>query len=127
MDHDLVSAAEYLAIQFKQVPRVFHSYFGFSSHLHLDESDFGAEVAEVKKLHEQKIGELLISHNIDPEHVEIVSGDLVVKLLEFLDEANCNILVIGALSREGFDRFIIGSTAEKILENIQCDILILKP
>jgi universal stress protein E len=37
------------------------------------------------------------------------------------------IVVMGAISRSGYKRLLIGNTAERILDNLSCDILIVKP
>ena len=37
------------------------------------------------------------------------------------------IVVMGAISRSGFKRMLIGNTAERILDDLTCDILVVKP
>lgn len=37
------------------------------------------------------------------------------------------IVVMGALSRSGYKRLLIGNTAERILDELSCDILVVKP
>lgn len=127
LDHLLIEHAEYFEQQFNQKARVFHSYYPFSNAMHPKKSKSIEENREVKKIHNQKIYQLLSSHNIDPVHVEIVRGDLVDELLNYLKVTSSNVLVIGALSRSGLEKFIVGSTAEKILDSAPCDILIIKP
>jgi len=34
---------------------------------------------------------------------------------------------MGAVSRSRFDRILIGNTAEKVLDRLECDVLVLKP
>lgn len=38
-----------------------------------------------------------------------------------------DVLVMGAVSRQGLDRLFIGSTAERILDSLPCDVLVVKP
>jgi universal stress protein E len=38
-----------------------------------------------------------------------------------------SIVVMGAISRSGYKRLLIGNTAERILDELSCDILIIKP
>jgi universal stress protein E len=42
-------------------------------------------------------------------------------------ETRSAIVVMGALSRSGIKRIVIGNTAEHILDTLSCDVLILKP
>jgi universal stress protein E len=37
------------------------------------------------------------------------------------------IVVMGAMSRSGIQRLLIGNTAERILDDLSCDILVIKP
>jgi universal stress protein E len=38
-----------------------------------------------------------------------------------------SIVVMGAISRSGFKRLVIGNTAEAVLDALPCDILVIKP
>ncbi len=42
-------------------------------------------------------------------------------------ECRADVVVMGAISRSGLKRILIGSTAERILESLPCDALIVKP
>ena len=37
------------------------------------------------------------------------------------------IVVMGAMSRSGYKRLLIGNTAERILDDLACDIMVVKP
>ncbi len=42
-------------------------------------------------------------------------------------KSKCAIVVMGAISRSGYKRLLIGNTAERILDELSCDILVVKP
>jgi universal stress protein E len=42
-------------------------------------------------------------------------------------QMNADILVMGAVARRGLARIFIGSTAERVLERLPCDVLVVKP
>ncbi len=46
---------------------------------------------------------------------------------ELARKIRCDILVMGAISRSGLKRLLIGNTAERLLDDLQCDVLIVKP
>lgn len=50
--------------------------------------------------------------------------DAIEKTARELDSA---IVVMGAVSRSGLRRFVIGNTAEALLDRLSCDLLIVKP
>ncbi|MEQ9023536.1 MAG: universal stress protein, partial [Pseudomonadales bacterium] len=76
--------------------------------------------------HRRKLNELLKGFDIPNEDVHLVRGEVVPNLIKFLNSSHANVLVVGALSRNVVERAIVGNTAEKILENCPCDILVLK-
>lgn len=42
-------------------------------------------------------------------------------------ELGCSIVVMGAISRSGFKRLVIGNTAERVFDELPCDVLVVKP
>lgn len=40
---------------------------------------------------------------------------------------DCGIVVMGSVSRSGLKRLIIGNTAERVLDDLHCDVLVVKP
>jgi universal stress protein E len=43
------------------------------------------------------------------------------------ERSGCAIVVMGAVSRSGLKRLLIGNTAERILDDLSCDIMVIKP
>jgi len=126
LDHHLIGSAELLASQLDQTPRIFHSYFPFVSSMLPMGGENPDHMANIRQLHETKLMELLEEHNIAEENVQLSQGDLVPTLITYLESVDANALVIGALSRNVIERAIVGNTAEKILEDCPCDVLVLK-
>ncbi|MGH8316713.1 MAG: universal stress protein [Steroidobacteraceae bacterium] len=42
-------------------------------------------------------------------------------------EIDCGIVVMGAISRSGLKRLVLGNTAERVFDDLHCDVLVLKP
>jgi universal stress protein E len=42
-------------------------------------------------------------------------------------KVGCSIVVMGALSRSGLKRLLVGNTAERVADELPCDLLIVKP
>ena len=53
--------------------------------------------------------------------------DILHALPDKVEELNASAVVIGAVSRSRLDRVLIGNTAEKILDKLECDVLVIKP
>jgi universal stress protein E len=60
-----------------------------------------------------------------PRH--LVAGKPTAAIPEVAAETGCSILVMGAVSRSGLKRVFIGNTAERVLDALPCDVLVVKP
>ena len=57
----------------------------------------------------------------------IVPGEAAAMLPLIAKRWRANVLVMGAVSRSGLKRIFIGNTAERILDSVDCDVLVVKP
>lgn len=57
----------------------------------------------------------------------LVAADPIGGILEASRRSRSAIVVMGAISRSGFKRLLIGNTAERILDELKSDILVVKP
>jgi universal stress protein E len=65
--------------------------------------------------------------NISPEHRHLLAGDPRDIIPAIARRVGADIVVAGALSRSGLKRLLIGNTAERLLDELSCDLLIVKP
>lgn len=66
-------------------------------------------------------------NNVPPEARHWLEGNPVDRLVELVREHGIDLLVLGATHRSPLDRLLLGSTAENLLFQIPCDILLVKP
>ncbi len=59
--------------------------------------------------------------------LELLRGDPTVVIPQRVKELDADLLGIGTVSRAGFSGWLIGNTAEAILNCIDCDVVALKP
>lgn len=57
----------------------------------------------------------------------LLAADPINGILEAERKSHCAIVVMGAISRSGFKRLLIGNTAERILDELKSDVLVIKP
>jgi universal stress protein E len=62
-----------------------------------------------------------------PGHRHLLSRHPVNAIPELAKKIQGDIVVMGAISRTGFKRFLIGNTAERIVDDLTCDVLVVKP
>ncbi|MEL7448412.1 MAG: universal stress protein [Pseudomonadota bacterium] len=86
------------------------------------------EIAEtMRKEHERHLFALTDSFGIDRERVHNLSGSARQALPTAVIRNNTDLLVMGAVARTGLDKLMFGSSAEKLLDHVPCDILVVKP
>jgi nucleotide-binding universal stress UspA family protein len=63
---------------------------------------------------------------VDPSvttEVRVVQGATATEILEVADEMAASLIVLGTHGRSGFERLMLGSTAEKVLRKAKCPVL----
>tara|TARA_B110000444_G_scaffold241322_1_gene257604 strand:+ start:4979 stop:5857 length:879 start_codon:yes stop_codon:yes gene_type:complete len=64
---------------------------------------------------------------IETSHCHWTDSPIENSLPKLLDKLDASSVVMGAVSRSGINRLLIGSTAERLLDLIDRDVLIVKP
>ena len=83
-----------------------------------------------EQMHEQhanRVREITSYYDIDDAATHVVSGATHEVLPEFARDENVSAVVMGAVARGRLKRLFIGATAERTLENLPCDLVIVKP
>jgi len=57
----------------------------------------------------------------------VLPGNPAVQLPRTAKRRGARLLVMGAVSRSGLRRFFIGNTAERVIDEVPCDVLVVKP
>jgi universal stress protein E len=69
----------------------------------------------------------LADRDIPPLRRHLVGGQPAVVVPQIARKQRAAIAVMGAVSRSGLKRLIIGNVAEQVLDALPCDVLVLKP
>lgn len=67
------------------------------------------------------------SYHVREECVEVLEGDAAELLPRVASRQSAHIVALGAVARSRVGRALIGHTAERVLDPLQCDVLIVKP
>ena len=71
--------------------------------------------------------EALSRYEIPKNKTHLVCGDPATELPVVARTIRAGLVVMGAMSRSGLKRIFIGNTAERALDSLQCDVLVVKP
>jgi universal stress protein E len=82
---------------------------------------------QMHEQHEKRFNEVVTFHGIDADKSHLVSGVTHEELPEFSQSVAADVVIMGAVSRNRWKRLFVGATAERTLEHLPCDLLIVKP
>lgn len=82
---------------------------------------------EMRAQHESRFNEVTEYHQVPKNRLHLVSGIAHEELTELAAKLHASVVVMGAVSRNRLKRLFIGATAERTLEHLPCDLLIVKP
>ena len=82
---------------------------------------------QMREQHAERFNEVIRFHEIEEDASHLVAGPTHEELPEFAESVSADVVVMGAISRNRWKRLFIGATAERTLEHLPCDLLIVKP
>ncbi|HEX6549048.1 MAG TPA: universal stress protein, partial [Gammaproteobacteria bacterium] len=82
---------------------------------------------ELRKLHQSALKTLGDRYGVPEKQMHLLDGNAVTVLSEFARNHDIDLLVMGTMFRTRLERLAIGSTAESLLDNLDCDVLAIKP
>lgn len=81
------------------------------------------QLAEVRKAFDN----LVKPYALGSRRSHLRAGNASVELPAIAEEIGAGVVVMGAVSRSGLKRLFIGSTAERVIDHLKCDVLVIKP
>ena len=113
----------YEAVALPIWPGVGTSPMDMGTGLGLSPVEYKEYIKEVNAHHSELFEQMIANYDLPTESKHLVEGTASLSLPKIVDDNNISLLVIGTTYRRG----LLGSTAEKILDNVNCDILAVKP
>jgi universal stress protein E len=83
-------------------------------------------LAEEHKAKLRELTELTSDYGLSASNIHLEAGAVTEVLCRLARECEIDIMVMGAVSRRALKRILIGSTAETVLEQLPCDLLVVK-
>lgn len=130
LDHQLIDAAQTLGRTLGLEDHYLHSYAPLPRTLVFDAelvADYEYYVQRTGERHREAFEQLLDGHAIGKPRTHLLQGFAEETLPRFVDENAVDLLLMGAIARGHLDTALIGHTAERVLEGVNCDLLVLKP
>lgn len=77
--------------------------------------------------HQQRFAEITSYHGIDEDNAHLAAGLTHEELPAVAETLNATVVVMGAVARNRWKRLFIGATAERTMDLLPCDLLVIKP
>ena len=92
-------------------------------HVHDKLMALNDEVLHISRMLVQKTGGVLREFHVFDDH----GNEDEKELMAFASRAGASVVIMGTVSCSRWKRLFMGSTAERMLESLPCDLLIVKP
>ena len=86
----------------------------------------GAEAREHAKRVTQRVAVETRRFAISKRSLHVVAGEPDEVLPRLVRQLHAQIVVMGVVSRSGLNRFFIGNTAERVIDELNCDLCVVK-
>ena len=130
LDHKLVKSTLYLAQTLDMQADYIHSYAPLPRTMVFDSELVAAydQYAERSaKQHRDAFEKLMVNYPVEKANRHLLEGFPEEVIPSFVEERGVDLLVMGAISRSNLENALIGNTAERVLEAVQTDLLVIKP
>jgi universal stress protein E len=134
LDDEILKVAKKLADNLDGEAYAFHSYdpqiavATATANAYIPVSLPFDEIEEqMREEHEKRFREVINYHDVESDHAILAAGVTHEELPRVAKEIEAAVVVMGAVARNRWKRLFIGATAERTLEHLPCDLLIVKP
>ena len=136
LDHDILEWGELLAARTGGELHAVHAFFpaamlAATTTMAGMPLVSGVTAAEVVAAERERIAGVLsgivATHAVDPARIHLEQGSAADVLPRVAEGLAASLLVMGAVSRSRLQEIFLGSTAERVLDRIACDVLVVKP
>lgn len=88
------------------------------------------DIVEETKVQHERLTRDLVTSQVPAtmrKRIHLIRGEAGIVIPEYVRTHDIDIVVMGTVSRTGIGGLLIGNTAEKILNQVECSVLTLKP
>jgi universal stress protein E len=93
----------------------------------IDAATLAATYDQQKAKARKEFAEFAESVRVPRKRRHVIESDPAAAIATVAREVRADVVVMGAVSRSGLRRLLIGNTAERVLESLPCDVLVVKP
>jgi universal stress protein E len=135
LDHDILDAAQLLARYLDGTVEAVHAFFPaalLAATTGMAGLPLAPELGVTELLESERARvaaaarEITRAHGLGEKSVRVLQGSAVEVLPRVAAEDQVDLVVMGAVSRSRLREVFIGSTAERVLDRLPCDVLVIR-
>ena len=134
LDKAILDSTAMISEYFNAFAHVTHAYDPIGHELWptMDSGIFGLDMSiynyqlyqdQQHEYHKNEFAHLVEHYGFEDENTHLVHGIASTQLIDLVNDSDIDLLIMGVRLHSGF----VGTTAEKILDEVNCDILAIKP
>lgn len=131
LDRDLLETGRELAGLFNGKLHAVHAYMiatPFTSGVMMEPVPLPVNVAEQHAAAVRRAFDALLEpYEIGRKNGHLRVGGAAEEVPAVAEQVDAGVVVMGVVSRSGLKRLFVGSTAERVIDHLKCDVLVLKP
>jgi universal stress protein E len=131
LDQRILAASSTITRALRGTQHVLHAYMPFpyaaEPNTMLSQETIERLEGEASAAAQSALDRTLRTTRIQKKHRHIVGRHPADAIAQTAQELHSSIVVMGAISRSGLKRLFIGNTAERVLDLLSCDVLVVKP
>ena len=125
LDHDIVERGRWLADCFEGTTQLAHAFPSANSKSRTAKSPHIEFIPGLREAHTTAVHEHAKQHKVEPNHVHLLDHHVSEAIPALAKELSADLVVMGAVSRSVLDRVMIGRTAERVIDRLECDVLVI--
>ncbi|SDR95543.1 universal stress protein E [Halopseudomonas litoralis] len=130
LDYKLLATGRSLAAATGAEVQALHCYNPLPHTLAFDTglvANYDGYAAQVQEHHATAFSEFSSQAGIAPAEQHLLRGYPEQAVPTFVKQQQVDLLIMGAISRSRLENALVGHTAERLLDEVPCDVLIVKP
>ncbi|MCP1646729.1 universal stress protein [Pseudomonas nitroreducens] len=131
LDHRLITVARELEQRLQLGAHYLHAYMALPHTLAFNAellADYDNYVLRTEAHHREAFDALLAGYpQIDRTRTHLRQGFAEEVIPTYVKEHGIDLLLMGAVARGQLDNALIGQTAERVFEEVECDLLVIRP
>lgn len=129
LNEKIIKAAGYISIKLNSHLHLVNCYPGAPAAIAVEIPEFDVHQyqASVREHHEEALAEIARKVEVDFTGLHLCEGLPDNEIPKVAHELDAALVVLGTIGRTGITAALLGNTAEHVIEQLDCDLLAIKP